>query len=200
MDERRHSINQIHLADDRRQVAVMVELCRKHVRKFPKDGFGWLHYGSVQIDLFQYATAERALHRAIMLIPKKALRGPYAQMGHLFKKKGDYKQAAFWYRKAVRQKPQDATYHIFLADNAFNFGFLKQAEKHFRNALNCSEGAIDEAYFNLGGISLGKRNYPEAIKCYHEALKIDPRYKIAKERLEDAELALFLKNSQVQSE
>lgn len=195
MDERRHSIDQIHLADDRGQVAVMAELCRKHVRKFPKDGFGWLHYGSVQTDLFHYAMAERALRHAIKLVPEKALAGAYARMGHLFKKKGDYKEAAFWYRKAVKRKSQDATYHIFLADNAFNFGFLKQAEKHFRAALNCSEGAVDEAYFNLGGILLGRRNYPEAVKYYREALRIDPKYKIAKERLDDAELALFLKNS-----
>jgi tetratricopeptide (TPR) repeat protein len=195
MDERRHSIDQIYLADDRSQVAVMVELCRKHVRKFPKDGFGWLHYGSVQIDLFQYATAERALRRAIKLIPKKALVGPYAQMGRIFKEKGNYKQAAFWYRKAVKQKPLDATYQIFLAHNAFVFGFLKQAEKLFRKALKCSEGGIDEAYFNLGGILLGRRNYPEAIKCYREALKIDPACKIYKERLDDAELALLLTNS-----
>jgi tetratricopeptide (TPR) repeat protein len=116
-------------------------------------------------------------------------------MGSLFKEKGNYKQAAFWYRKAVRQKPQDATYHIFLADNAFKFGFLKEAEKHFRNALKCSEGAIDEAYYNLGGIFLGRRNYTEAIKCYKEALKIDPQYQIAKKRLEDAQLALLMVNS-----
>lgn len=173
----------------------MVELCRKHLQKFPKDGFGWLHYGSVQTDLFQYAAAERALRRALKLIPEKALVSAYAQMGHIFKKKGDYKQAAFWYRKAVKQKTQDATYHIFLADNAFNFGFLKSAEKHFRNALKCSQGSIDEAYFNLGGILLGRRNYLEAIKCYKEALKIDPKYQIAKERLEDAELALLMTNS-----
>jgi tetratricopeptide (TPR) repeat protein len=195
MDERTHSIDQICLADDRRQVAVMVELCRKHLRKFPKDGFGWLYYSMVQTDLFQYMVAERALRRAIKLIPKKALVSAYAQMGKLFKKKGDYKQAAFWYRKAVKQKPQDATYHIFLADNAFNFGFLKRAEKHFGNALKCSEGSIEEAYFNLGGILLGRRKYTEAIECYREALKIDPKYKIARERLDDAKLALFLKNS-----
>jgi tetratricopeptide (TPR) repeat protein len=195
MDERRQSIDQIHLADDRGQFAVMVELCREHLRKFPKDGFGWLHYGRVQTDLFRYDVAERVLRHGMKLVPPKGLVSIYAQMGTLFKQKGDYKQAAFWYRKAVKQKPQDATYHIFLADNAFIFGFLKQAEKHFRNALKCSEGSVDEAYFNLGGILLGRRDYPEAIKCYREALKIDPKYKIAKKRLEDVELALLMVDS-----
>jgi tetratricopeptide (TPR) repeat protein len=65
----------------------------------------------------------------------------------------------------------------------------------YRCALKSSEGDLDKAYFNLGGILLGKRNYSEAIKCYQEALKIDPKYKIAKERLDDTKLALLLMNS-----
>jgi len=115
--------------------------------------------------------------------------------GHLFQAKGELKQAAFWYRKALGRNPKDATWHIFLAINAFKRGLLKQAERYYRRALKCSEGCLEEAYFNLGGILLGRRNYSEAIKCYEEALKIDPKYKIAKERLDDAKLALLLKNS-----
>jgi tetratricopeptide (TPR) repeat protein len=71
----------------------------------------------------------------------------------------------------------------------------KQAERHFLRALKCSEGCVEEACFNLGGISLGKRNYTDAIKYYREALKIDPKYKIAKERLADTELALLMTSS-----
>ena len=115
--------------------------------------------------------------------------------GHLFEAKGELKQAAFWYRKALGRNPKDATWHIFLASNAFKRGLLKQAERYYRRALKCSEGCLEEAYFNLGGILLGRRNYSEAIKCYEEALKIDLKYKIAKERLDDAKLALLLKNS-----
>ena len=130
-----------------------------------------------------------------MLCPPKALPVAYSRMGHLFQAKGDFKKASFWYRKAVRQKPHDATYHIFLADGVFRRGLLKHAEAHFRRALKCSEGCLDEAYFNLGGILLGARKYSEAIKCYEEALKIDPKYKIAKVRLDDAKLALLLANT-----
>ncbi len=194
MEDFKASLNQITLAYDRGQAAVVVELCKKHLRKFPKDGFGWLYYGMVQTDLFRYAVAERALRRGITCCPKNVLLTGYTRLGNLFREKGNYKRATAWYRRAMKQKPQDATYHIFLADNAFKFGFLKQAEKHFRNALKCTEGNVDEAYFNLGGILLGRREYPEAIKCYREALKIDPKYQIARKRLEDAELALLMVN------
>jgi tetratricopeptide (TPR) repeat protein len=195
MDDSKNSFNQIRFADDRGQTAVVVELCKKHLRKFPKHGPGWLYYGMAQIDLCQYLEAEKAIRQAIVFCPKQKLQIVYLRMGHLFNLKGDFKQAAVWYRKAVSQKPQDATYHVFLADNAFKHGLLKQAETYFRRALKCSEGSLEEVYYNLGGILIGKRKYTEAIECYEEALKIDPKYKIAKKRLDDAKLALLLKDS-----
>jgi len=195
MDDSKESFNQIRLADDRGQTAVVVELCKKHLRKFPKHGIAWLYYGMAQIDLARYKTADKAIRRAITLCPRKALPIAYSRMGHLFQANGDFKQAAIWYRKAVTQKPQDATYHVFLASNTFKRGLLKQSAACYRRALKCSEGCLDEAYFNLGGILLGQRNYSEAIECYQEALKIDPKYKIAKERLDDAKLALLLMDS-----
>src|ERR1700733_5025274 len=148
-----------------------------------------------QIDLARYVAAEKPIRRAIVLCPQQKLQIAYLRMGHLFNLKGDFKQAAIWYRKAVNQKPQDATYHIFLADNFFKRGLLKQAETYFRRVLKCSEGSLEEAYYNLGGILLGERKYSEAIECYQEALKIDSKYKIAKKRLDDAKLALLLMNS-----
>jgi hypothetical protein len=39
MDDSKESFNQILLADDRGQTAVVVELCKNHLRKFPKHGF-----------------------------------------------------------------------------------------------------------------------------------------------------------------
>jgi tetratricopeptide (TPR) repeat protein len=196
MDDPKESFNQIRLADDRGQTAVVVELCKKHLRKFPKRGpFVWLQYGSTQIGVARYAEAEKAIRRAIALCPQKVLPIAYSRMGDLFQAKGDFKQAALWYRKASNRNPKNAMYHIFMACNAFKRGLLKQSEAYYRRALECPEGCLDEAYFLLGGILLGDGNYSEAIKCYQEALKIDPKYKIAKKRLDDAKLALLLVNS-----
>jgi tetratricopeptide (TPR) repeat protein len=113
------------------------------------------------------------------LCPQKALAIAYAQMGHLVQAKGGFKQAAIWYRKAVNHRPKDATFHIFLGSNAFMRGLHKESEAHYRRALECSEGCLEEAYFNLGGILLGKRKYSEAIECYEEALKIDPKSELS---------------------
>ncbi len=119
----------------------------------------------------------------------------YSQMGHVSQAKGDFLKAAVWYRRAIKHRPSDATFHIFLASNMFKRGRLKEAEKCYRRAFKCSEGCLDEAYFNLGGILLGQRKHAEAMECYQEALKIDPKYKIAKERLDDAKLASLVMGS-----
>jgi tetratricopeptide (TPR) repeat protein len=195
MDNRIDSFNQIDLADDRGQTAVVVELCKKHLRKYPDDGFTWILYAMSQIDLARYAAAEKAIRRAIQVLPETALPHGYAQMGHLFKAKGEFVEAAVWYRKARKLKPHYAGYHIYLGSIAFQRGLHKQSEAHYRQALKCAKGSLDEAWFNLGGILLGRGNYAEAIKCYREALKIDPKYKIAKERLDDANLALLILES-----
>jgi tetratricopeptide (TPR) repeat protein len=195
MDSAIDGFEQISLADDRGQIAVVVELCQKHLTKHPRDGFSWLLYGMSQISLARYAEAEKAIRKGIKFCPAKARPIAYSKMGHLFKAKGDFNKAAFWYRKAIRNKPNHAGYHIFAGSNAYDRGWLRQAETHYRRALKCTEGSLDEAFFNLGGILLGRRKYSEAIECYREALKIDPKYQIAKKRLDDAELAFLMANS-----
>ena len=195
MDERKNSFNQIRLAEERGQTAVVIVLCEKHLQKFPRHGPAWLHYGMAQVELANYEEAQKAIRRAIKFCPAASLSFPYLQMGNLIEARGDFKLAAMWYRKAAELRPNDATFHIYLGGNAWKRGMQKQAERHFQRALKCSEGCLEEAYFNLGGILLAKRKYPEAIKYYRAALKVDPKYKIAKDRLADAELALLMTGS-----
>jgi hypothetical protein len=61
VDKLKDSFDQMHLADARGQIAVVVELCKKHLQKFPKHGPTWLHYGMALVQLAQYAEAERAI-------------------------------------------------------------------------------------------------------------------------------------------
>lgn len=191
----KNSFSQICLADDRGQMAVVIELCKKHLQTFPNHGPAWLRYGMALVALARYPEAEKAIRRALKLCNKENLSYPYLQMGNLLEARGDYKRAAIWYKKAANQKSYDATFHIYLGHNAFKCRLPNQSEKHYQRALKCSEGPLEEAWFNLGGILLGKGKYADAIKCYENALQIDPKYKIAKDRLEDAKLALLITSS-----
>ena len=64
MAPQRESLNQIILAYDRDQTAVVVELCRKHLLKFPNHGLAWLYFGKAHAQLAKYAKAEKAIRRA----------------------------------------------------------------------------------------------------------------------------------------
>ncbi len=184
------SYRRIYSADSKGQIALVFELCEKHLRRFPDDCAAWVLYGMARTEMSQYDAAERDLRRAIALCPKRGLQTVFTQMGQLFEVKGNFKKAEFWYRRASRHDLDDATYHIFLGHISFRQGRLVKAETHYRRAIKCSEGSIDEAYFNLGGVLLARKRYKEAINCYRKAIEIDPHYGIAKKRLKDAELAL----------
>ena len=69
-------------------------------------------------------------------------------------------------------------------------GRLDEAETWNRQATECLEGRIDEAYLNLG-MSLAKGQYLEALHCFREALSRDPLDTDAQAALEDIEQVLF---------
>ncbi|MEY2467075.1 MAG: hypothetical protein QOD03_1596, partial [Verrucomicrobiota bacterium] len=167
-------------------IALVVELCKKYLHQFPDDYFAWMWYGMAKTQLHRYDEAETAICRAMALWQKPGLQVALRQMGDLFKAKGDFEKAEYWYRRASRHKPGSTVDHIFAGDVAFQDGRLKLAELNYRRAIKCSTGPIEEAYFNLGGVLVAKRRYQEAIKCYRKALMIDPKYRIAAKRLKDA--------------
>ncbi len=191
------SYRKIPAADQKGLTALMVELCERHFRRFPSDRFALIWYAMAKIELHQYTQAERALRRSIYLCKgdRKGIRLASAQMGHLFREKGELMKAALWYRRGLRADPEYGDGYNFLGSVYFKSGRLKQAELCFRKAIKFPAQSLDEACFNLGGVLLAKRRYQEAIECYRKAIEIDPKYTIAKKRLKDALLALELKNS-----
>ena len=54
---------------------------------------------------------------------------------------------------------------------------------------------IDEAYYNLGVILEGRGKYKEALACFENALKIDPKYKLAKQAIKDMRRVLTIKDT-----
>jgi tetratricopeptide (TPR) repeat protein len=65
-----------------------------------------------------------------------------------------------------------------------------EAAEVMLKATKCAEGCIDEAFYNLGVVRLIQKNYKEAISCFEKALEMDPKYKLAKQQLNDVKKAL----------
>jgi tetratricopeptide (TPR) repeat protein len=170
--------------------ALTLGRCRALLAVEPRFHPAWVVFGITCTTLCRFAEAEAAHIKALTLAPKARRHFVHRQLGHLEEARGNLRQAMHWFRRGARGRPDDAGSWIFCGHIAFAQGRLKQAEKFNRRALCCKEGAIDEAWFNLGGALLAQDRLEEARECYLKAIAIDPKYAIAKKRLKDVELAI----------
>jgi tetratricopeptide (TPR) repeat protein len=162
------------------EYAHALELCREMVRNFPTYPEGWLVHGIVLYELARYDEAEQVIHGAIEELSLDQLQHGYYRLGHLHRNRGDYESAEKWYRKAVEQAPDSVGMHVFLGAFLELKGDLAGAEAVHREATRLANGAVDEAWLNLGLVLRAQERYEEALACFEKALELTPDYPEAK--------------------
>lgn len=170
--------------------ALTVRYARRFLADSPDQnlaGIAWLWAGIALVELHRYEEGQQAIAKAIEYCPEEKRWIPLSHMGHLFDMAGDYCQAAEWYRQAIEASPDNASNHVYLGAVLTKQGRLHDAEAAHRKAIECNEGCIDEAYFNLGIVLRGLDRYQEAADCLREALRRDPDYRQARRVLRDVE-------------
>lgn len=172
-------------ADEAGQVAYTRHLCERILAEFPDHGPTLIRYASTLITFALYDKAASVLDHAERVVPRKRRHLVLAQRGHRLARMGDFAGAEKEHLKAHELDPNDAGYLIYAGTAAFRSGHISRAEELARRSVACSEGCLDEAYFNLGGYLLAQRRYIESRDCYLKALEIDPDYSIAQARLAD---------------
>jgi len=177
-------------ADQKEQVGYARHLCELYLKDHPNHVPTLIRHACNLISLAQYSAAHAALEHAQSIVPRKRLHLVLAQRGHLLQAQGDFHAAERMFMQAHDLDPDDATYLIYAGGVAFQRGDIDRAQKLTGQATHCSEGCIDEAWFNLGGYLLSAERYREAADCYRKALEIDPEYEIARVRLKDVELII----------
>ena len=192
---RKQRHREIQAAVDRSLYACVIELAQVYLCEFPEDGLVWLDLGDALLAFGRYKEARVALLRAVKYMRPEHLDLPYSYMGHIYKSRGDYRKAAEWYRKAVGAAPGEAGNHIYLGSALLHAGKLTAAERSFRKALECKDGPVDEAYYNLGVTLCGQAKYKAALVCFEKALRLDPKYKLAKRAIKDMEKVLSIKDT-----
>jgi tetratricopeptide (TPR) repeat protein len=170
--------------------AMAVLLLKRFLNDFPDFCFGWYFLSSEFINIHRYDEAEEALTQAIAFASEESRRNLLGQMGHLFREQGNYDRAAHWYREAIDAAPHNASAYVYLGALFAVQGRLTDAETIHRKAITCSDGCIDEAYYNLGLILRAQERFVEAGDCFREALRLTPNDRIAKQALRDAERCL----------
>src|SRR5688572_559500 len=172
-------------------VAFKIEMLKRYVRDFPENGAAWLALGIQLVGVSRFSEGKQALERALGLHPgKKWIRLVECAMGDLFRNQGDAVLAEQWYRKAIEHGPDDAQGYIYLGAMLARLGRLGEAEEIHRRGTSCSEGCVDEAWYNLGLVLRAQERYSEAAECFERALKLDPQYKIARLAKRDVERAM----------
>lgn len=178
----------IAIADEKEQIAYCRHLCEQYLKTNPDHGPTLIRYADNLTSLAQYAEAQAALDHAQQIVSNDRLHFVLWQRGHLLQAQGDFIGAENLFMQAHELIPDDASSLIFAGSVAFRRGEIERAIHLARKATECSEGCVDEAWFNLGGYLLSTKRYHEAVDCYQMALKINPEYQMAKDRLTDIEL------------
>jgi tetratricopeptide (TPR) repeat protein len=184
-------------AEHARHVAYTRYLCEAILDRWPNHGPTLIRYAVALIELALYEEAGAVLDRAEAVVPEDRRHLVLAQRGHRLEHMGDFVGSEKQHLAAHDLDPDDATYLIYAGSVAFRRGDIPRAEELGRKAISCSEGCLDEAYFNLGGCLLAQRRYVEARDCYLRSLEIDPEYSIAKKRLADVERVIATQGEQV---
>ena len=173
--------------------ACQLEMARQYTSAFPARAHGWIVLADGLAGVARYSEAQDALRRASRLIEPDRRWFIAVQWGHLYREKHDQKSAERWYRKAVAARPSTST-HIFLGATLAKQGRFAEAKRHHRQAIKLAKhaqsDAPDEAHYNLGLILRAERRYKEAAGHLMKALALDPKYKIAKEALQDVQKAV----------
>jgi tetratricopeptide (TPR) repeat protein len=167
--------------------AYSAAVLRDAVKENPKTGIFWLLLGDDLTSLLRFDEAEDALKRGLELTPADKRRNAYSLLGHLADAVGDSSRAEEWYKMAIDNAPRNASGYIYLGALYASLCRMDDAENMHRQGAMCSDGCVDEAYFNLGLVLRAQGRLGEAKECFERAIA-----------LEDVEMAMAYASKEVQ--
>jgi len=150
--------------------------------------------------------AEDCLYEALQLAPEKATLEDYFSLGNALWKRGQISQAMICYRRVLERDPQHVIAHQRLAQGLQQQNQLEAAIAHYKqayqvaiqqlNPTHLSSGNTDFSASNeigwlaetqglLGDIYSQQQQWQEAIICYQEAVKLNPKLVSIQETLGD---------------
>lgn len=107
------------------------------------------------------------------------------EQGNKLYQAGQLAAALEKYRQAQKGQPGSPALHYNIGNVLYKQGEFEKAYDEYRQAFAAGERPLAEgARFNAGNSHYARKNWPEAIRNYQEALRLDPRDIDAKKNLE----------------
>jgi len=175
-------------ADANELTVLSLILTRELIEDYEDYGPAYVYHGIRLIELARYEEAKDAFEKAMQLLPDDKLHMPHYQMAYVHEFKGDFEEAAEWFKKAIGLRPQDAEAHGKLGFLLARQGKLKEAEQCYITALECPEGDLDEVYLNVGFVLRAQERFDEALEYFEAAFELDPGCEAAELGVKDMKL------------
>ena len=176
---------QLITASDNQWYAATVKLADEYLELQPGSIKAMLDKGHALTKLALYDAALSTFEAAIEQLGEQSPDAIYGEIGNLYRDRGDFTEAANFYRKQIDGDPDDATGHLFLGTLQFQEGNLSDAEKTLRDGLACKIGCEEELRYALGCV-LRSAGQAELAKAeFEEVLRIVPNDALAKNAVKD---------------
>jgi tetratricopeptide (TPR) repeat protein len=181
------SWNRVQEAEKSGFVALVIELVEGHLKDHPDDTEGWLVYGESLSRVRLFDSAYDAFQNALDYSSNEAAPWIFLRCGQVLDSIGESPRAMHWLEEATELLPDESDIWLQLGICQRKIGNLTEAAESFQRAIQCPNGNIDEAYFQLAGIYLAWREYLKAQQLYKQAVEINPHYDAAIQRIVDIE-------------
>ncbi len=191
---RKQRYREIVSADNKELNACVIELAESFLNDFPDSQGTWLIYSLALYRIDKFKKAKKALFKTIELTKESDDNFCWllCRMGRIYENSGHFHKAIEWYTKAHNSNPFEATFLIYQGVMFLRIEKYDQATEALLKATNCTEGCIDEAFYNLGVVRIAQKRYEEALFCFENALEIDHKYKEAKQQIKDMKQVLSI--------
>jgi tetratricopeptide (TPR) repeat protein len=140
-------------------------------------------YADALVELGRTADAREAYKLALTILPLSRHRRICDALAALELSAECYSVAEEYSRRAIALDPDHASGYIYLGVCYASTDRIADAEAQFLRATVCREGAIDEAWFNLGRVQSTRGRKTDGAISFGRALAIDPKYEEARKAL-----------------
>ncbi len=146
-----------HLTVQRNQVwANTGTVWRDHLKHYPDSLSGLMSLSIYYYEQKDYPQSEATLRTMLKYEPK--FDKTYRYLGRITEDTGRYREAIYWFQKAIELRPQEPTYYNNLGYNYARLGYPRQAIGQYQHAL-----ALDPSYIrpqvNLARAALELKDY-----------------------------------------